>query len=174
NDLRLRQFRGKARPQRRAAATAEPRAAVGLVDRGAALWPRLPPELAEAEVVQAAVVTLGGALEEEVRRLFQGGRAAEGLYLDAAGNALLRAATREVCCCLEGVWLAPGCPGVPLPLLPEIAVAAGCWRIGVETLPSGMLKPGKSVAGLIVRGAGVWPPACDSCTSPVCPWRGRR
>ncbi len=143
---------------RRAAALAVPRAAAGPPDRRA----------------QAVVVSLGPALEEEVRHLVAAGKAAEGLCLDAAGSAWLAEATREVSRRLEGVWLAPGCHALPLSLVPRIAAAAGSAGIGVEVLPSGMLRPEKSVAGWVVRGTGRRPPACATCASPVCPWCGRR
>jgi hypothetical protein len=143
---------------RRAAALAVPRAAVGGPGRR----------------VQAAVVSLGPALEEEVRRLIAAGKTAEGLCLDAAGSAWLAEAVREVARRLKGVWLAPGCQARPLSLVPRIAAAAGSATIGVEVLPSGMLRPEKSVAGWVVRGRGRRPRACAVCASPVCPWSGRR
>lgn len=159
---------------RRAAALAVPRAVTRLVGPQAALGRLLSPELTGTREVWAAVVTLGPALEEEVRRLFAEGKAGEGLCLDGAGNAVLAETVREVGRRLNGVWLAPGCHAVPLSLVPEVAAAAGSGEIGVEVLPSGMLRPEKSVAGWVMPGATQHPPACEGCTSPICPWRGRR
>lgn len=136
----------------RAAELAEPRAGTG------------------ESTPQAAVVTLGAALEAEVRRLFREGHATKALLLDSAGNLVLAAATREVCRRLNGTWLSLGCHGLPLSLMPELAADAG-RQAGVRVLPGGMLFPEKTVVGLVVSELAELPAGCRRCTSEICPWR---
>lgn len=148
-------------------ALAHPVAAVG----PEVLWPG--DAAVAGEAVVAVVVTLGPELEEEVRRLFQAGRLHEAYCLDEAGTALLGQAAEAVRREVGGVWLAPGCHGLPLSLIPELVRLADGAEVGVEVLASGMLRPEKSVAGLILKGTGRWPAACAECASAVCPWRGK-
>jgi hypothetical protein len=117
------------------------------------------------------VVTLGPGLEDEVRALTAGGQFHAAFRLDEAGNSLLGEAAVETARRLGGVWLAPGCHGLPLSLVPGIAAAAGAAEAGVTVLASGMLRPEKSVAGLVAVG-GRRPAGCETCASAVCPWRG--
>jgi hypothetical protein len=125
----------------------------------------------EAGGLRPVVVTLGPGCEEEVRALSSAGRLHEAYQLDQAGNARLGAATVLAAREVGGVWLAPGCHGLPLSLIPWIAAAAGAAEVGVTVLASGMLLPEKSVAGLVALG-GRRPAGCGTCASTVCPWRG--
>ncbi|HHW13414.1 MAG TPA: hypothetical protein GXX28_00590 [Firmicutes bacterium] len=161
------------RAARRAADLAEPRAAAGpytveVEDDGRRALERISGKATPL----AVVVTVGEAVEAEVRRLFGEGRATEALLLDTAGNLVLGTATREACQRLEGVWLSPGCHELPFSLLPSLVAAAEGGAAGVQLLPGGMLSPEKTVAGLAVKAAGERPPGCRCCASAVCPWRG--
>lgn len=177
---------GATEAARRAAELARPAAAVGegwtLRDlaqtpeiRGAleAVGPQNPDGGGDlSRPVWPALVTLGPAVEEEVARLMRDGRLHEAYCLDEAGTALLGRAAQELCRRLGGVWLAPGCHGLPLSLVPLVWRLSGAGEAGVEVRPSGMLEPVKSVAGLVLPGAGRLS-ACAACLSQVCPWAGQ-
>lgn len=155
----------------RAAELGRPVAAVGrampVEELSQALGTELPGQPGAA--ASPAVVTLGPAVEDEVRRLMRSGRLTRAHALDQAGNLLLAQATRELCRDLSGAWLSPGCHGLPLTLIPMIADLAGAREVEVEVLPSGMLRPEKSVAGFILHGV-TQPLVCLGCASPICPW----
>lgn len=157
-----------------AARLAQPAAAVRwLRTDDSVWWPRLANGSPGGVGRCAAVaLTLGPALEEKVTERFASGRLAAGVWLEAAGNALLAQSTAGVRALLlrelsgerpvgDGrtedapvlLWVAPGCHGLPVERLAEVGAAAGGEAAGVVARPGGGLAPGKSVVGLFVRPA---------------------
>lgn len=175
---------------------ARPVAAVTELAPGAGgLWERLAATHLDGAAWGAVVaLTLGPELEETIRTRLLAGDLAAGVWLEAAGNAVLAAGTALMRGALQTVlaadhpgevapdllWVAPGCHGLPVELLPELATAAGGEAAGVVPLPGGGLAPGKSVAGLFIRpaasaaGEGLrrrLARSCAGCAAGWCPGR---
>ncbi len=152
----------------------------------------LPPPRSGAPVtvLVLGLVTAGEGLERRAAELSRHGRTSEALFFDAAGSAAAEEAADRLCAQVVGAAAAPpdgerlSCrvsPGYgdwPLAaqrllfdLLPHAA-------IGVELLPSLMMRPRKSVSFAMWLGADGRPvpglSGCDHCLLDRCAFRIRR
>lgn len=134
----------------------------------------------------AAVCTLGEAIDQEAKTLTQGRSMTEGLFLDAAGVALVEALgqhCRQVLAQAAGQrGLYCGCPfgpgvgGMALSAGPQLFAHLNAQAIGVSCNPRGGMRPLKSTA--------IWVPwtdqaprpgdetyKCQRCDLPTCQYR---
>ncbi len=133
--------------------------------------------LGGAAELAIAVATIGGALEQEVSRLFAARQAMRALVLEeigiAAAYALGDAAHEAICghAAAHGLDasspLSPGSTGVPLVLQKRIIDLAGGARIGVRVTETAMMTPVNSVSMIIGLGRDMpkWSraKACNRC-----------
>ncbi len=139
-----------------------------------------------AEVV-LALVTAGDALERRGADLARQGRTSEALMLDAAGSAAAEEAADRLCARVvgDGAELArlscrvsPGYGDWPLAAQRRLFGLLPHAQIGVELLPSLMMRPRKSVSFAMWLGADGRPvpglSGCDHCLLERCAFRIRR
>lgn len=133
----------------------------------------------------AAVCTLGPGLEEEVKRLNNAGDPVSGLFLDAAGVALLEALAGRAMAHLgdaarqEGLYAGdrygPGYRGMPITDQPLLFAQLDAARIGVRLTESGMMQPVKSLSFWVYwrtapsETSGIY--KCRRCTLTDCDYR---
>jgi hypothetical protein len=157
--------------------------------------PRLRDQLAEAEATSALLVAVGAgrACEEEARRLWEEGKPDEYFFLEVYGSAvveaLVAAAAFRLCEWADAHALAvlphysPGYPGWDIGEQAKLRALIGLDRRGdlpegVAVMPTGMLRPKKSllaVFGLtpevarVQRLTSLVP--CTNCSLPACRFR---
>jgi hypothetical protein len=141
--------------------------------------------LKPARRVAVFVVTVGGAIEQAAERCHRDGLAAESFVLHAIGSAAAEAACDAM---VEYLWaheirsdeavtapFSPGYCGMPLTDQQNLFSILDTSGIGVNLLPSMMMRPIKSVSGL----AGIGPASaveahglpCEHCQIDHCRMR---
>ena len=130
----------------------------------------------------AFVATLGSDLERRVRELFEAGRYVEGMFLDATGSSgverLCDLAERRCGGGGSTARFSPGYCGWILPDQSRLLDLLSPAEIGIELLPSMIMRPLKTTSGIVVRAreeelqipAG----ACAQCDALGCTRRRRR
>jgi len=113
---------------------------------------------APAAVLVLGLVTAGDGLERESAELARLGRSAEALLLDAAGSAAAEEAADRLCARVVGAApalespervacrVSPGYGDWPLAAQPRLFDLLPHAEIGVELLPSLMMRPRKSIS----------------------------
>lgn len=132
--------------------------------------------IARAGACWAFVTTLGPRLERRVEVRFQSGHAVEGLFLDAAGSSGVEGLCdlAEHRCGESGstARFSPGYCAWELADQRRLLTLLDPGDLGVRLLPSTMMRPVKSVAGLVVRGdpalLEIAPEVCASCDAAGC------
>lgn len=140
--------------------------------------PWLVPESGRLTAVACAVLTIGPAIDERIRTLFDARQASLALALDGVANEMVFALSRRVQDHLlatvrrDGLTVAgelrAGDPGLALQAQSTVLKLAGAAAIGVDLTSTLMMRPTKSAS--IVQGVGVDLPAakwarCDTCRS---------
>ena len=118
----------------------------------------LPPFLAGAVLKVAGAATLGPKLEDKVKELFDGGKAAEAYILDTAGSiAIIKAGNMlwdeirqdaEAKGFKRGLRRTPGCRGIDLETQKWIFEKLADMGLGIELTSSCMMSPRKSLSFL--------------------------
>ena len=113
----------------------------------------------DSAIVLMYAVTLGEAVEQEIDKLFMDKEITRGLALDSAAAVATAGYTKQLVDTLDeasaekgykAVWaMSPGTGDWPAGQTANIAQAVHAEQIGVSLLPSGMLMPRKTVAGMI-------------------------
>lgn len=113
----------------------------------------------DSAIVLMYAVTLGEAVEKEIDKLFMDKEITRGLALDSAVAVATANYTKQLADTLDeasadkgykAVWaMSPGTGDWPAAQTANIAQAVHAEQIGVSLLPSGMLMPRKTVAGMI-------------------------
>lgn len=113
----------------------------------------------DSAIVLMYAVTLGEAVEQEIDKLFMDKEITRGLALDSAAAVATAGYTKQLVDTLDeasadkgykAVWaMSPGTGDWPARQTANIAQAVHAEQIGVSLLPSGMLMPRKTVAGMI-------------------------
>lgn len=143
--------------------------------------------LAQCQKIAILAVTIGKQLETQVAHLFSAGTYTAGLLLDAAGTTAVEAAANKVNQLIavqaakDGFStvfrFSPGYGDWDIAIQPTILELAGGSAIRMETAPSCMLIPRKSITaviGLYVSGikeatpAGCHGHTCTCCSQPNC------
>lgn len=137
--------------------------------------------------VVLGLVTAGEGLERHGAELARRGRTSEALLLDAAGSAAAEEAADRLCALVVGdegarerlsCRVSPGYGDWPLAAQPRLFALLPHAGIGVELLPSLMMRPRKSVSFAMWLGADGRPvpglSGCDHCLLDRCAFRIRR
>ena len=119
----------------------------------------LPPLLAEAKELAAAVCTIGPKLENQATDYFSRGEPLRGVLLDGIGNAAVDSLTKEICKLITGEAssrgyqasspISPGMPGLPIAEQWHLLKLVPAGEIGVSLTASGIMVPRKSASMVI-------------------------
>ncbi len=149
--------------------------------------------LPESERLALYAVTLGPGVEDRAAALFAAGEELAGLLLDAAASCAADRASRAVVertlerwgregCVKPGTaasGFSPGYCGWPVEGQRALFARLRPQEAGIVLGPSGLMKPLKSVSGVIAAGrpgafdASRGHPFCDGCRHPECEERRR-
>ncbi len=159
----------------------------GTVRLGNGLALSVPEREGEAgtKFLACCVCTIGGRLEEAVRELMSAGDPLEGLFLDAAGVALLEALSTKAYDTLRklaaerrlqaGCRFGPGYGELDLSLQRQLFSLVDASSIGVRLNDSCVMIPAKSLSFFTRWTTSQVPPGsrrkCASCTLTHCPYR---
>ncbi|WP_296828858.1 hypothetical protein [uncultured Megasphaera sp.] len=113
----------------------------------------------DSAIVLMYAVTLGEGVEQEIDKLFMDKEITRGLALDSAVAVATASYTKQLIDTLDeasadkgykAAWMMnPGTGDWPVGQMANIAQAVHAEQMGVSLLPSGMLMPRKTVAGMI-------------------------
>lgn len=140
--------------------------------------PRLIPESGRLTALAFAACTLGPAIEQRIKTLFASRKMALAITLDGLANELLSILDRRLQDRIQAELLRQhlsmagelraGDPGLDLSAQPRVLRLADAQRIGIEVSASLLLRPLKSLSGVLGVGKDLLPATwsrCDECRS---------